>query len=78
MTLQVISAPAITASPEFFRLPSRGGDPIFGLSRSTYYALEAAGKLQMKRLRTRGAIRAMVLVPRAAVAALIEKEGSAI
>lgn len=62
------------ARPDFIRLPSRGPDPIFGLSRSYYYSLEKDGKLQLKRLRKPGNIRGIVLVPVAAVSALIERE----
>jgi hypothetical protein len=71
------TATLAAVKPEFYRLPSRGVDPHFGLSRSTYYALEAEGKLQMKRLRASGSVKGIVMVPYAAMVALIEREGSA-
>lgn len=62
-----------THTPEFFRLPARGLDPHFGLSRSFYYSLERDGLIQMVRLRRPGAIRGALLVPYASVKAVIGK-----
>lgn len=64
------SAPA--NRPEFYRMPGPGGDPHFGLSRSHYYELERAGKLKLVRLRREGATRGVVLIPYAAVKAIVE------
>ena len=50
--------------PEFFRLPKAGErDPHFGLSRSFYYEAETLGLLQLVRIRKRGRIRGVTLVP---------------
>jgi hypothetical protein len=49
--------------PETFRLPKIGEDPYFGLTRSWYYAAEKRGVLQLIRLRQRGKLRGVVLVP---------------
>jgi hypothetical protein len=49
--------------PVTFRLPKPGQrDPYFGLSRSKYYELEKAGKIQMRRLCDRGNIRGTTLI----------------
>ena len=66
--------------PEFYRLPSKGGDPFFGLTRSYYYAAESAGLLRLVRLRKRGKTRGITLVPYEKIAALIhaaQQESSA-
>jgi hypothetical protein len=50
--------------PEFFRLPKPGErDPHFGLSRSSYYELEAAGKIRFIRPRKQGNARGITLIP---------------
>lgn len=59
--------------PEFFRLPKKGGDPFFGLSRSTYYALERQGTVILVRLRLRGTTSGIVLVPYDRVSAYLKK-----
>ncbi|HEY3756231.1 MAG TPA: hypothetical protein VGL42_08785 [Opitutaceae bacterium] len=59
--------------PELFKLPSRGGDPYFGLSRAWYYKTERSGGLQLVRLRRPGSIRGKVMVPYQQVADLIQK-----
>lgn len=70
--------PATAPPPEAYRLPKKGQrDPHFGLSRSWYYASEKAGELQLLRLRKRGNIRGVTLVPYAAVAELIKKAAEA-
>ena len=61
--------------PEFFRLPHRGGDPHFGLSRAWYYLAEKRGILKLIRLRDRGKLRGVTLVPYDAVRKLIEEAG---
>jgi hypothetical protein len=50
--------------PETFRLPKSGQrDPHFGLSRSFYYELEAAGKIRFIRPKKRGNQRGITLIP---------------
>jgi hypothetical protein len=49
--------------PEFFRLPLTGHDPYFGLTRSWYYVAEERGWIQLKRIRERGKLRGVTLVP---------------
>jgi hypothetical protein len=51
-----------TLAPEFFALPPRGGDPHFGLSRSSYYDLERRGLIRFVRIRKPGQQRGKVLV----------------
>jgi len=51
----------LTIRPEFFRLPARGVDPYFGLSRSFYYHLDATGQVLLVRILNRGAQRGIVL-----------------
>lgn len=49
--------------PEFIPLPAKGGDVMFGLSRSFWYNLERAGLLQLTRFRRPGCIRGRVMLP---------------
>ncbi len=58
--------------PVSFRLPVRGVDPHFGLTRSYYYQLEAEGRLELIRLRSKGKSRGVTLVPYDEVKALID------
>ena len=67
-------APVNQLHPEFFRLPSKGGDPHFGLTRSFYYAGEQRGYWNLIRLRERGKLRGVTLVPHDAVAAFIRNQ----
>ena len=60
--------------PEFFRLPKVGGDPYFGLGRSYYYEGEKQGNWRLVRLRARGKLRGVTLVPYDAIAAYIRKQ----
>jgi hypothetical protein len=60
--------------PEWFRLPKAGGDPYFGLGRSYYYQGEQLGYWRLIRLRQRGKLRGVTLVPYDAVAAFIRKQ----
>jgi len=63
--------------PEFFRLPKSGGDPYFGLGRSYYYEGEKQGYWKLIRIRQRGKLRGVTLVPYDAVAAFIRSQGRA-
>jgi hypothetical protein len=60
--------------PEFFRLPKSGGDPYFGLGRSYYYEGEKQGYWRLVRIRQRGKLRGITLVPYDAVAAFIRNQ----
>lgn len=60
--------------PEFFRLPKSGGDPYFGLGRSYYYEGEKQGYWQLVRLRQRGKLRGVTLIPYDAVAAFVRSK----
>jgi hypothetical protein len=62
------------ARPEFFRLPSRGGDPYFGLTRSFYYEGEKRGYWPLVRLRERGKVRGVTLVPYDAVSSFVRSQ----
>jgi hypothetical protein len=63
--------------PEFFRLPSGGGgDPFFGFTRSYYYEGEARGYWRLVRIRERGKLRGVTLVPYDTIAAFIRKHGN--
>jgi len=48
---------------EFVPLPSKGGDPICGLSRSFWYNLETEGEIKLVRIRKAGQIRGRLLLP---------------
>ena len=67
---------AATASqrPECFRLPKSGGDPYFGFTRSFYYEGENRGYWRLVRVRQRGKLRGVTLVPYDAVAAFVRKQ----
>jgi hypothetical protein len=68
-------ASAATARPEFFRLPSSGGgDPFFGLSRTYYYEGEKRGYWKLVRIRERGRVRGVTLVPYDAIAAFVRSQ----
>jgi hypothetical protein len=61
--------------PETFRLPkSGGGDPFFGFTRSYYYEGEARGYWKLVRIRERGKLRGVTLVPYDAVSAFIHSQ----
>lgn len=62
--------------PEFFRLPKSGGDPYFGLGRSYYYEGEKQGYWRLVRIRQRGKLRGVTLVPYDAIAAFIRKQSN--
>jgi len=62
--------------PEVFRLPKSGGDPYFGLGRSYYYDGEKQGNWRLVRLRQRGKLRGVTLVPYDAVARFIRKQSN--
>src|SRR5437764_3779101 len=63
------------SKPEFFRLPKAGGDPYFGLGRSYYYQGEQLGYWRLVRIRQRGKLRGVTLVPYDAVSAFIRNQG---
>lgn len=69
------SAQAQNLKPEWFRLPSRGPDPHFGLTRPWYYAAEKRGDIRLVRIRERGKLRGITLVPYDAIAAFIRGQG---
>jgi hypothetical protein len=60
--------------PETFRLPKSGVDPFFGFSRSFYYEGEQRGYWRLVRIRDRGKLRGVTLVPFDQVAAFVRKE----
>ena len=58
--------------PEFFRLPQGGGgDPFFGLTRTYYYEGEKRGYWRLARIRERGKLRGVTLVPYDAISSLV-------
>jgi hypothetical protein len=71
------AASSASQRPEFFRLPKAGGDPYFGLGRSYYYEGEKNGHWRLIRLRKRGKLRGVTLVPYDAVADFIRNQGRA-
>ncbi|MCP9773965.1 hypothetical protein KBY66_15355 [Synechococcus sp. Tobar12-5m-g] len=63
-----------TNHPITFRIPQSGTrDPHFSLTRSFYYAAEAAGQLKLVRLKKRGNRRGITLVPYAAVVEMLRE-----
>jgi hypothetical protein len=61
-------------APEFFRLPKSGGDQYFGLGRSYYYEGEKRGYWKLARIRERGKLRGVTLVPYDAVATFVRSK----
>ena len=64
----------VSGNPEFLRLPTRGADSIFGLTRSTWYNLEKRGVIRLRRLRSPGNVRGITLIPVEEARRAIEKE----
>jgi hypothetical protein len=65
---------SISFRPETYRLPRPSErDPFWGLGRSWYYAAEKRGDIKLIRLRKRGNLRGVTLVPYEAVAQLIKQ-----
>ena len=61
------------ASNEWMRLPTKGRDPIFGLTRAFYYALIERGAIRSACLRRRGALTGVRLVNVESVRSYIER-----
>ena len=57
--------------PNFFGYLKSGGDPYFGLGRSYYYEGEQRGYWRLVRIRQRGKLRGVTLVPYDAVSAFV-------
>jgi hypothetical protein len=68
------AASSSQSRPEFFRLPKSGGDPYFGLGRSYYYEGEKRGYWRLVRLRQRGKLRGVTLVPYDAVSSFVRSQ----
>jgi len=67
------SAPSLR--PEFFRLPSAGcGDPFFGFTRTFYYEGERREYWKLVRIRERGKLRGVTLIPFDTVAAFVRSQ----
>jgi hypothetical protein len=66
---------SLAGRPEFYRLPKgSGGDPFFGFSRTFYYEGEKRGYWKLARIRDRGKLRGVTLVPYDAIADFIRKQ----
>jgi hypothetical protein len=64
--------------PITLRLPSPGErDPLFGLPRAKYYALEADGRITLLRLRGKGKSRGTTLIPVAEMLRVLQEDSSA-
>jgi hypothetical protein len=63
--------------PETFRLPKTGGDPFFGFTRSFYYRGEELGYWRLIRIRERGKLRGVTLIPFDAVARFVHAQKEA-
>ena len=77
-TAPLSEAVARASRPEFFRLPKTGGDPYFGLGRSYYYEGEQRGYWRLVRIRERGKLRGVTLVPYDSVAAFVRSQMKAV
>ena len=72
----LLNAAEVSAAqrPETFRLPKLGGDPFFGFGRSFYYRGEQLGYWRLIRIRERGKLRGVTLVPFDAVAKFVRSQ----
>jgi hypothetical protein len=68
------AASSVSQRPECFRLPKSGPDPYFGFTRSFYYEGENRGYWKLTRIRERGKLRGVTLVPYDAVSAFVRKQ----
>jgi hypothetical protein len=66
--------PGTAPHPYTFRLPTKGVDPHYGLSRAWYYAAETKGLLNLIRLRERGKKRGVTLIDYNQVRTLIDSQ----
>ena len=78
LTTELLKVPLASGAqpqpPETFRLPrNKERDPFFSLSRAYYYEAEKAGMIKLIRLRKKGHLRGVTLVPYRAVAELIQR-----
>jgi hypothetical protein len=66
---------SLAGRPEFYRLPKgSGGDSFFHLTRTFYYEGERRGYWKLVRIRERGKLRGVTLVPYDAVAAFVRSQ----
>jgi hypothetical protein len=66
---------SLTARPDFYRLPKgSGGDQFFHFTRTFYYEGEKRGYWRLIRIRERGKLRGVTLVPYDAVAAFLRSQ----
>ena len=66
---------ALSGRPEFYRLPKgSGGDPFFGFTRTFYYEGEQRGYWKLVRIRERGKVRGVTLIPYEAISAFVRKQ----
>jgi hypothetical protein len=71
----IVASQREASRPEFYRLPrGAGGDPFFNLTRSFYYEGEKRGYWRLVRIRERGKLRGVTLVPFDAVASFVRSE----
>jgi hypothetical protein len=77
-TAPLSEAAANVSRPECFRLPKSGGDPYFGFGRSFYYVGEQRGYWRLIRIRERGKLRGVTLVPYDSVAAFVRSQMKAV
>jgi len=70
----ILQTSAPSQRPEFFRLPKSGPDPYFGFGRSFYYSGEQRGYWRLVRIRERGKLRGVTLVPYDAVSAFVRSQ----
>ena len=69
------AALSVSQRPEFFRLPKgRERDPFFSLSRSFFYRGEQLGYWRLVRIRERGKVRGITLVPFDAVEQFVRRQ----
>lgn len=61
------------AAREYMRLPARGGDPIFGITRPTYYNMIKAGAIKSACIRRPGCTTGIRLVNVASVRQYVER-----
>jgi hypothetical protein len=74
-TKDIVVSQREASRPEFYRLPKNSdGDPYFGFRRTFYYEGEKRGYWKLARIRERGKLRGVTLVPYDAVSDFVRSQ----
>lgn len=71
MTNLSTNTPAVVSPLEFIKMPLRGGDAVFSMSRSFWLDAERCGSIQLVRIKKPGRAKGSILLPVAAAREMI-------